>query len=298
MPSACRPGDPGHAASELREQRDVERRARRSADPLHTRDEGVAGAQLVDAQVVEVATPDTAGTLVVPPRCAPSRLGSVPMAMVTLSTKPLAMLPNASNAVTRTGGEILLRTVVLLGCTVKPNAAAGPGSTTTVGVCASGTVPFNVAETVFISALVELSVPVTRPLASVVAAGCVSVFPTPLASNATVAPGTGFPIASSAVTVTVEILEPALAATVAGSAVTRDCVLLGGPMVPVAVNVTGLPVSPVAVAVSVLSPGSSPSVQDVVAIPLALLEVVTGFAVPPPPVTSNRTPTTATGLPN
>jgi len=68
--------------------------------------------------------------------------------------------------------------------------------------------------------------------------------------------------------------------------------------VPVAVNVTGLPVSPVAVAVSVLSPGSSPSVQDVVAIPLALLEVVTGFAVPPPPVTSNRTPTKATGLPN
>src|SRR5437016_13679820 len=246
----------------------------------------------------KTATPDTAGTLVVPPRCAPSKLGSLPMAMVTLSAKPLAMLPNASNAVTCTGGEILPRIIVLLGCTVNASAVAGPGSTTTVGVCASGSVPFNVAETVFISALVELSVPVTLPLASVVAAGCVSVFPAPLASNATVAPGTGFPSASSAVTVTVEILEPALAWKVADSAVPRDCVLLRGPYVPVELHVTELPMTPVAVAVSVLSPGSPPSVQDVVAIPLALLEVVTGFAVPPPPVTSNRTPTTATGLPN
>src|SRR5438128_581104 len=246
----------------------------------------------------KVATPDTAGTLVVPPRCAPSRLGSVPMARVTLSAKSLAMLPNASNAVTRTGGEILPRIIVLVGCAVNASAAAGPGSTWTVGVCASGSVPFNVAETVFISALVELSVPVTRPLASVVAACCVTVFPTPLASSATVAPGTGFPKASSAVTVSVDPLEPALAGIAAGSAVTRDCVLLAGPMVPVAVNVTGLPVSPVAVAVSVLSPGTSPSVQDVAAIPLALLEVVTGLAVPPPPVASNGTPTPATGLPN
>src|SRR5213080_2047026 len=87
----------------------------------------------------KTATPDTAGTLVVPPRCAPSKLGSLPMAMVTLSAKPLAMLPNASNAVTRTGGEIRPRIIVLLGCPVNASAVAGPGSTTTVGVCASGT---------------------------------------------------------------------------------------------------------------------------------------------------------------
>src|SRR5204863_422945 len=88
-----------------------------------------------------------------------------------------------------------------------------------------------------ISAPVELSVPVTRPLASVVAACCVSVFPTPLASNVTVAPGTGFPTASSAVTVSVDTLEPALAGIAAGSAVTRDWVLLGGPTVPLNVAV-------------------------------------------------------------
>ncbi|OLD60005.1 MAG: hypothetical protein AUF60_03115 [Gemmatimonadetes bacterium 13_1_20CM_69_28] len=58
-------------------------------------------------------------------------------------------------------------------------------------------------------------------------------------------------MASSAVTVSVEALEPVLAGTVAGCAFTRDCVLLGEPTVAVAVNVTGLPVSPVAVAVSV-----------------------------------------------
>src|SRR5437588_8814686 len=160
------------------------------------------------------------------------------MAIVTLSAKPLAMLPNASNAVTCTGGEILPRIIVLLGCPVNASAVAGPGSTWTVGVCASGTVPFSLAETVFISALVELSVPVTRPLASVVAAGCVSVFPAPLASNATGTPGTGFPTASSAVTVSVAAFDPVLAGIIAGCAVTRDCVLLGGPTVPVAVNVT------------------------------------------------------------
>src|SRR5437762_5993560 len=218
------------------------------------------------------------------------------MAMVTLSAKPLAMLPNASNAVTRTGGEILRRIIVLLGCAVNASAVAGPGSTTTAGVCASGTVPFSVAETVFISALVELSVPVTRPLASVVAVCCVSVFPTPLTSNATGTPGTGFPRASSPVTVSVEGLDPVLAGIIAGCAVTRDCVLLGALTVPVAVNVT-VAASPVAVAVSELSPGTNPSVQDVVAIPLASLEVVTGLAVPPPAVTSNRTPTPATALP-
>src|SRR5207244_12696672 len=104
----------------------------------------------------KVATPDTAGTLVVPPRCAPSRLGSVPMAMVTLSTKSLAMLPNASNAVTRTGGEILPRIIVLLGCAVNAGAVAGPGSTPTVGVCATGSVPVDGAGAAFAPALVDV----------------------------------------------------------------------------------------------------------------------------------------------
>src|SRR5438094_26610 len=86
------------------------------------------------------------------------------------------------------------------------------------------------------------------------------------AGTLVVAPATGFPDASAAVTVSVDALEPVLAVIVAGSAIRSDCVLLGGTTVPVAVNVTGLPVRPLAVAVSVFSPGSSPSVQLVLAI--------------------------------
>src|SRR6266566_3749905 len=65
-----------------------------------------------------------------------------------------------------------------------------------------------VAETVLDSATVELSVPVATPLAFVVAAGCVSVFPVPVAASTTVAPWTGLPSASLAVTVIVDVLVP------------------------------------------------------------------------------------------
>ena len=54
--------------------------------------------------------------------------------------------------------------------------------------------PFTVAVTVFVSALVELSEPVSCPLAPVVPAGCVSVFPVVgVATSVTVAPLTGLP---------------------------------------------------------------------------------------------------------
>src|SRR5437773_1875572 len=84
-----------------------------------------------------------------------------------------------------------------------------------------------------------------------------------------------------------------------------DCVLpawivscVAWPAVPVAVNVTGLPVP--MEAVSVLPPAVVPSVQAVVAaIPLASVDTaVSGLTVPPPDVTANVTATPATGLPN
>ena len=56
----------------------------------------------------KVATPFTAGTVVVPWRCAlPSRLASCPMAIVTRPLKLGAGLPRASTAVTCTGGWIV-----------------------------------------------------------------------------------------------------------------------------------------------------------------------------------------------
>ena len=62
---------------------------------------------------------------------------------------------------------------VLDGWVVSTSFAAGPGLTTTAAICVTAT-PLIVADTVFDSATVELSVPVATPLAFVVAPGCVT----------------------------------------------------------------------------------------------------------------------------
>src|SRR2546423_11310427 len=98
--------------------------------------------------------------------------------------------------------------------TVDCAADTGPTFTATVAVCVTAT-PLIVADTVFDSATVELSVPVATPLAFVVALGCVTVLPKPVALRMTVAPATGLPNASRAVTVTVEVPVPAVIGDVA-----------------------------------------------------------------------------------
>src|SRR5207247_131594 len=75
-----------------------------------------------------------------------------------------------------------------------------PAFTTTVAVWVTP-IPSIVAEIVLDSASVDASVPVVTPLALVVAAGCVRVLPPPVAASTTVAPCTGLPLASRAVTV-------------------------------------------------------------------------------------------------
>src|SRR5688572_10988912 len=76
--------------------------------------------------------------------------------------------------------------------------------------------------------------------------------------------------------------------------------VLADPVVPVAVNVAGLPARPLDVAVRVFVPALGPSVHDVTAaIPFApVVTAVVGSTVPPPEATSNMTETPATGLPN
>src|SRR6266568_4350856 len=108
---------------------------------------------------------------------------------------------------------------VLDGWVVSTSFAAGPGLTTTAAICVTAT-PLIVADTVFDSATVELSVPVATPLAFVVAPGCVTVLPVPLALSTTVAPATGLPSASRAVTVIVDVPLPAVIGVVAA---TLDC---------------------------------------------------------------------------
>src|SRR5438046_9559451 len=75
-----------------------------------------------------------------------------------------------------------------------------------------------IADTVFVSALVELSTPVAMPFA-LVAAGWVRLLPSPVAARTTVAPLTGSPAASRAVTVMVLVWP---AATVIGAAAPLD----------------------------------------------------------------------------
>src|SRR5881296_2563348 len=95
--------------------------------------------------------------------------------------------------------------------TVDCAADTVPAFTTTVAVWVTP-IPSIVAEIVFDSASVDASVPVATPLAFVVAAGCVSVLPPPVADRITVAPATGLSSASRAVTVIVEALAPLEAA--------------------------------------------------------------------------------------
>jgi len=99
-------------------------------------------------------------------------------------------------------------------------AETAPAFTTTVAVCVMAT-PLIVTETVFEPAAVDETVPVATPLAFVVPTGCVSVFPVVgVAASVTVAPWIGFPFASRAVTVMVEVPLPAVIGDVA---VTVDC---------------------------------------------------------------------------
>src|ERR1700730_13952224 len=91
-----------------------------------------------------------------------------------------------------------------------------------------------VADTVFASATVALKVPVATPLAFVGPTGWVSVFPVPVAASTTVAPLTGLPEASRAVTVIVDVPVPAVIGEVA---VTLDTVADTRPAVTTTVAV-------------------------------------------------------------
>src|SRR3990172_10279104 len=77
-------------------------------------------------KVEKVATPATAAVVVVPERVpAP---GFAPIAIVTLSVNPAAVLPWASRAVTCTAGVGVFPAAVLVGCTAKPSWVAAPGA--------------------------------------------------------------------------------------------------------------------------------------------------------------------------
>jgi hypothetical protein len=76
-------------------------------------------------------------------------------------------------------------------------------------------------------------------------------------------------------------------------------ICVAAPAIPVAVKVSGDPVSPLLVAVSVLPPTIDPNVQlPTVATPLALVVALPPVMLPPPVATAKVTVTPATGLSN
>ena len=134
--------------------------------------------------------------------------------VASTTVAPWIGLPFASRAVTVIVELPLPAAIGDVAPTVDCAADTGPAFTTTVAVCVMAT-PSIVAEIVLDSAKVDDNVPVATPLAFVVAAGCVRVLPPPVAASTTVAPCTGLPLASRAVTVIVEVPLPAVIGDVA-----------------------------------------------------------------------------------
>ncbi len=75
----------------------------------------------------KVATPPTAATVSVPASVGPGAL-ELAIATVTEPVKPVAKLPNASNAETWTAGRRAIFLSFVPGDTVKRSALAGPGT--------------------------------------------------------------------------------------------------------------------------------------------------------------------------
>src|SRR6266550_2060394 len=206
---------------------------------------------------------------------------------------PLTAFPFASLAVTVIV-DVPLPAVIEVGDAVTVDCAAdtAPAVTVTVAVCVIAT-PLMVAETAFDPATVELRLPVATPLALVGPAGCVSVLPEPLADSTTVAPLIGFPPASRAVTVIVDVPLPAV--TEVGDPVTVDCDAETGPTVTVTLAVW-LSVTPPAVAEMVFVP-TTVDRSVPVATPLELVALAGCVSVLPEPVALSATVTPLTGLP-
>src|SRR5207247_1596418 len=116
-------------------------------------------------------------------------------------------------------------------------------------------------------------------------------------ANVTLTPATGFPFASR--TTTEGFTGTVVPAVAVWPSPPLLAIWVAAPTAPVAVNVTGLPVSPLAVAVSEFGPAVGARVHEVTAaIPLGpVVTGVVGLTVPPPEATANVTLTPATGFP-
>jgi len=206
---------------------------------------------------------------------------------------PLIGLPLASFTVTVIVA-LPLPAVIDAGAAATVDCAADTGAevTVTAAVCVTA-VPLTVAETVFDSTTVELSVPVATPLPLVGPLGWVSVLPLPVADSTTVAPLIGFPLASFAVTVIVDVPVPTTMDV--GDAVTVDCAADTDPGFTVTGAVCVMAV-PLAVAETVFDPAPV-ELSVPVATPLASVVPLGWVSVLPLPVADSTTVAPLIGLP-
>src|SRR5436190_1195453 len=207
----------------------------------------------------------------------------------------LSVLPNWSCMATCIAGAMASPAVALDGSTMNATWSMPSGFTVTLAVWVSATLPSTDADTVLVSALVELSVPVATPLASVGPAGCVSVLFVPVAASATLAPLIAFPYASVTVTVMVVELVPVLAVIVVGEALTVEVTPLTAAGVTVTVAVCVI-ATELIVAETVFA-SVSVELSVPVATPLALVGPTGCVSVLPVPVAANTTVAPATALP-
>ncbi len=209
-----------------------------------------------------------------------------------VTVAPWIGLPLASLAVTVTVDVPLPAVMGDVAVTLDCAAETVPAVATTVAVWVIAT-ELIVADTVFDSAVVELSDPVAMPLASVTPAGCVIVFPVPVAARVTVAPEMGFPNASLAVTVIVDEPPPA---TIGEVALTVDCAADTAPTFTTTVAVCVI-ATELIVAETVFDPAAV-ELRLPVATPLASVVAVGWVSVlPVVGVTARVTVAPAIGLP-
>jgi len=162
----------------------------------------------------------------------------VPVDVSTTVAPEIGLLLASSTVTVMVDVAVLFATtpVEALTETVECEALGAPGTNVTIGFCVIFVTP-TVAVTVFGSALVEASVPVAWPFASVTEAGWVSVLPVVgLAASHTLRPEMPLPWLSFAVTVTVDVLVPS-AVTEEGLTATVDFDALSVPAVNVTVAV-------------------------------------------------------------
>src|SRR5690348_6411884 len=253
---------------------------------------------MLNAELVAVVSPadvaETGETLVTVPERVPA-FGLVPIASVIWLVAVVTRLLKASRTSTWIAGAMATVAVALDGWTTKFRFAAAAGLTTTVPVCATATALI-VADTVFDSATVDDRVPVATPLALVTPAGCVRVFPVPVAARTTVAPAIGFPLASFAVTVMVLWLAP-LDAVIGDVTARVERAPETVPAWTTTVAVWMTDTVPFTVADTVFD-SAAVDVNDPVATPLASVTPTGCVIVLLVPVTASTTVAPATGLPS